>query len=99
MSIKEKYQLDEHDVDRIIEMAWEDRTPFDAITFQFTLPEKDVIALMRQEMKKSSWKMWRARVQGRATKHSKKRSFEDGEIRHKCSRQKQITHNRIAKRR
>ena len=59
MRIKEKYQLDDQDVDRIIEMAWEDRTPFDAITFQFSLPEKEVIALMRQEMKKSSWKMWR----------------------------------------
>ena len=71
-------------------------SPFDAITFQFDVPEKDVIALMRQEMKKSSWKMWRARVQGRATKHAKKRNFSEG--RHKCSRQKQITHNKIAKR-
>jgi len=96
MSIKEKYNLDEQDVDRIIEMAWEDRTPFDAITFQFNLPEKEVITLMRQEMKKSSWKMWRARVQGRATKHSKKRTFTEG--RHKCSRQKQITHNKMSKR-
>ncbi|MEM6316444.1 MAG: TIGR03643 family protein [Bacteroidota bacterium] len=97
MSIKEKYNLDDQDVDRIIEMAWEDRTPFDAITFQFGLPEKEVIALMRQEMKKSSWKMWRARVQGRATKHAKKRNFTEG--RHKCSRQKQISHNNISKRR
>lgn len=96
MSIKEQYNLDDQDIDRIIEMAWEDRTPFDAITFQFSLPEKDVIALMRQEMKKSSWKMWRARVQGRSTKHAKKRTFNEG--RHKCSRQKQITHNKIAKR-
>lgn len=96
MSIKEKYNLDDQNVDRIIEMAWEDCTPFDAITFQFSLPEKEVITLMRQEMKKSSWKMWRARVQGRATKHAKKRNFSEG--RHKCSRQKQITHNKIAKR-
>lgn len=96
MKIKEKYNLDDQDIDRIIEMAWEDRTPFDAITFQFDLPEKEVIILMRQEMKKSSWKMWRARVQGRATKHAKKRTFSEG--RHKCSRQKQITHNKITKR-
>ncbi len=96
MSVKEQYNLDDQDVDRIIEMAWEDRTPFDAIAFQFSLPEKEVIALMRQEMKKSSFKMWRARVQGRSTKHAKKRTFSEG--RHKCSRQKQITHNKIAKR-
>lgn len=57
--------------DRIIEMAGEDRTPFDAITFQFGLKEQDVIALMRREMKASSFKLWRKRVQGRATKHSK----------------------------
>ena len=96
MKIKEKYNLDDQEVNRIIEMAWEDRTPFDAITFQFNLPEKEVITLMRQEMKKSSWKMWRTRVQGRATKHAKKRTF--SERRYKCSRQKQITHNKIAKR-
>ena len=96
MSVKEQYNLDDQDVDRIIEMAWEDRTPFDAIAFQFSLPEKEVIALMRQEMKKSSFKMWRVRVQGRSTKHAKKRPFSEG--RHKCSRQKQITHNKITKR-
>lgn len=84
------------DIDRIIEMAWEDRTPFDAITFQFGLKEQDVIQLMRHEMKPSSFRLWRARVQGRSTKHSKKRTFEEG--RFKCSRQKQITHNKISKR-
>ena len=83
-------------LDRIIEMAWEDRTPFDAITFQFGIKEKEVINLMRREMKASSFRMWRKRVQGRSTKHSKKRLFEDG--RFKCSRQKQITHNKISKR-
>jgi len=83
-------------LDRIIEMAWEDRTPFDAITFQFGIKEKEVINLMRREMKASSFRMWRKRVQGRSTKHSKKRVFEDG--RFKCSRQKQITHNKISKR-
>ena len=85
-----------NNIDRIIEMAWEDRTPFEAITFQFHLSEQDVITLMRREMKPSSFKMWRKRVQGRATKHEKLRVFEKG--RFKCSRQKQITHNSISKR-
>lgn len=88
--------LDDRQTDRIIEMAWEDRTPFEAITYQFGLTEKDVIELMRREMKASSFRMWRKRVQGRATKHQKLRSFEKG--RFKCSRQKQITHNSISKR-
>lgn len=57
------------DIDRIIEMAWEDRTPFSAIETQFGLPEQGVIELMRREMKPSSFRMWRARVQGRSTKH------------------------------
>ena len=85
------------DIDRIIEMAWEDRTPFDAITFQFNIKEQDVIELMRKEMKRSSFKMWRQRVQGRKTKHLKTRDFEE-KGRFKCSRQKQITHNKISKR-
>lgn len=84
------------DTDRIIEMAWEDRTTFEAIEFQFGLKEQEVIELMRKEMKLSSFKMWRKRVQGRKTKHEKLRSFENG--RFKCSRQKQITHNSISKR-
>ncbi|WAC03127.1 TIGR03643 family protein [Lacinutrix neustonica] len=83
-------------LDRIIEMAWEDRTPFDAIAFQFDIKEQEVINLMRREMKSSSFKLWRARVQGRTTKHSKKRDFDEG--RFKSSRQKQITHNKISKR-
>jgi uncharacterized protein (TIGR03643 family) len=89
-------QLTEQDIDRIIEMAWEDRTPFDAILLQFGLKEAEVIALMRKEIKPSSWRMWRARVQGRATKHSAKRGFEVG--RHKCTLQRQITGNKISKR-
>ncbi|WP_411895479.1 TIGR03643 family protein [Winogradskyella sp. A2] len=84
------------DIDRIIEMAWEDRTPFEAITFQFGLKEQEVIELMRSEMKPSSFRMWRERVQGRATKHSKKRTFDKG--RFKCSRQRTITNNSISKR-
>ena len=89
-------ELDLKDIDRIIEMAWEDRTTFDAIKFQFGLKEQEVINLMRKELKPSSFRLWRARVQGRATKHSKKRNFEEG--RFKCSRQRTISNNSISKR-
>ena len=58
------------DLDRIIEMAWEDRTPFEAIEFQFGLSEPQVIAVMRQNLKASSFKLWRKRVSGRKTKHA-----------------------------
>lgn len=88
--------LSTRDIDRIIEMAWEDRTPFDAIRYQFNLKEQDVINVMRPEMKPSSFKLWRKRVQGRKTKHLKLREFDSG--RFKCSRQKQISHNKISKR-
>ena len=84
------------ELDRIIEMAWEDRTPFDAIQDQFGIKEQEVITLMRLEMKPTSFRLWRARVQGRKTKHQKLRSFESG--RFKCTRQRQITHNKISKR-
>ena len=84
------------EIDRIIEMAWEDRTTFEAIEFQFGLKEQEVINLMRREMKPSSFKMWRKRVQGRQTKHEKLRSFEKG--RFKCSRQRSISNNGISKR-
>ena len=57
-------------IDRIIEMAWEDRTSFEAIQYQFGLSESDVVALMRKEMKSSSFRMWRKRVSGRKTKHA-----------------------------
>ena len=88
--------LTDQEIDRIIEMAWEDRTPFEAIHFQFNLSEQEVIDLMRRELKEKSWKRWRKRVQGRKTKHLKLRS--DEVQRHKSSRQKQITRNRISKR-
>ncbi|NJN09463.1 MAG: TIGR03643 family protein [Richelia sp. RM1_1_1] len=65
-------------IDRIIEMAWEDRTPFEAIEIQFGLSEKEVIAVMRRYMKESSFRMWRKRVSGRDTKHLQKRDFADG---------------------
>ena len=57
------------DIDRIIEMCWEDRTPFEAIEYQFGLKEKDAIKIMRQNLKKKSFKVWRERVSGRQTKH------------------------------
>lgn len=84
------------EIDRIIEMAWEDRTTFDAIKLQFGISEQEVIEIMRKEMKLSSFKMWRERVQGRSTKHAKLRV--DGIDRFKCTLQKQITHNKISKR-
>lgn len=89
-------KLSARDIDRIVEMAWEDRTTFDAIEFQFGLNEQEVIEIMRKEMKPSSFKMWRKRVQGRSTKHAALRNFKEG--RHKSSRQKAISNNKIAKR-
>ena len=88
-------KLDLVQIDRVIEMAWEDRTPFEAITFQFGLTEKEVIQLMRREMKSKSFAMWRKRVQGRKTKHVKLR---DNTVdRFKCTRQRS-TGNKISKR-
>ena len=77
----------ERELDRIIEMAWEDRTPFEAILFQFGLPEKEIIKVMRGNLKESSFKRWRKRVNsGVSQKHLKKRNQEI--TRFKCSRQK-----------
>ncbi len=84
------------DIDRIIEMAWEDRTPFEAIALQFGLSEKALIAFMRHNSKPSSFKMWRKRMQGRTTKHAHLRS--EAIKRFKCSRQKTISLNKISKR-
>jgi len=70
----EKLNLTEDDTARIIEMAWEDRTPFEAIEVQFGLKEKQVIALMRRWLKPKSFKRWRKRVSGRKTKHRALRS-------------------------
>ncbi len=83
-------------MDRIIEMAWEDRTPFDAILSQFGLKEQDVIKLMRNELKPKSFRIWRERVQGRKTKHLKKREADTD--RFKCSRQRSISNNKVSKR-
>ena len=95
MKIREKFQLSEPEVDRIIGMAWEDRTPFEAIEVQFGLKEAEVIQLMRQETKEKSWKRWRKHVQGRKTKHLKKRNFTEG--RHRSKMQREIAYNRLSK--
>ncbi|MDX1445621.1 TIGR03643 family protein [Lishizhenia sp.] len=86
--------LSERSIDRIIEMAWEDRTPFEAIEYQFGLPEKEVIQLMRTELKEKSFKRWRRRAQQRGRlKHRALRS--DDVQRFKCSRQRSISQNKI----
>ena len=84
------------DLDRIISMAWEDRTPFEAIKFQFGLSEDEVVEVMRKNLKLSSWKLWRERVNGRKTKFSKKRSADID--RFKSSLQRNISLNKISKR-
>jgi len=94
MSTKQK--LDLLAIDRVVEMAWEDRTPFEAIEFQFGLTERDVINLMRLTLKRNSFKLWRKRVQGRATKHKLKRGANVN--RFKCSRQRAISNNKLSKR-
>lgn len=85
------------DIDRIIEMAWEDRTPFEAIEIQFGLSEAKVIELMRKNLKRSSFLLWRERVNTCISqKHLKKRNPEIN--RFKCDRQRQISQNKISKR-
>ena len=85
------------DIDRVIEMAWEDRTPFEAIRIQFGLSESQVIELMRNNLKRSSFNLWRKRVNsGVSQKHLKKRN--PAIDRFKCYRQRQISSNKISKR-
>ena len=89
--------MDQKDTDRIIEMAWEDRTPFEAIKVQFDFSEAQVIALMRRELKRSSFNLWRKRVNsGVSKKHALKRNAEIS--RFKCTLQRTITMNKISKR-
>lgn len=95
-SVEEINKFTEEDTDRIIQMAWEDRTPFEAIKFQFGLKEKDVIEFMRLHSKRSSFQMWRKRMSGRITKHVQKRVSVD--TRFKCSLQRSISLNKISKR-
>ena len=91
------YKMEQKHIDRIIEMAWEDRTPFEAIRIQFTLSESEVIALMRRELKRSSFNLWRKRVNsGISQKHAHKRNPDIA--RFKCSLQRTITLNKISKR-
>jgi uncharacterized protein (TIGR03643 family) len=91
-----KNKLNEQTIDRIIEMAWEDRTPFEAINYQFGLNERDVKALMKKQLKFSSYKLWRIRVEACKTKHIKKRI--EGIDRFKCNLQRHISSNKISKR-
>ena len=70
--------LDDAQISRVIEMAWEDRTPFGAIEHSYGLNEAGVIKLMRQTLKPSSFRLWRQRVTNRATKHQAKRPFDVG---------------------
>ncbi|MFT4575461.1 MAG: hypothetical protein ACI9SI_000369 [Polaribacter sp.] len=97
LNIIQENDFTERQLDRIIEMAWEDRTPFEAITFQFGISEKEVIKLMRGNLKESSFKRWRKRVNSAvSTKHLKKRSQDI--TRFKCTRQRAISGNKISKR-
>ena len=82
-------------IDRIIQMAWEDRTPFEAITFQFGLKENEVIDFMRKNSLPSSFRMWRKRMTSRKTKHLSLRNASVSKF--KCSRQRS-TGNKISKR-
>jgi uncharacterized protein (TIGR03643 family) len=92
-----KKEFNDRDLNRIIEMAWEDRTPFEAILMQFEIPEKEVIKLMRGELKRSSFNLWRKRVNsGVSQKHAFKRNPEID--RFKCTLQRQISNNKISKR-
>jgi|SRR6476620_2470085 len=84
------------ELDRVIEMAWEDRTPFEAIERQFGLNQQAVIAIMRRELEPRSFARWRERTKGRSTKHESLRA--EGMTRFKCSRQRTISHNKISKR-
>ena len=95
---KEKHKsLTLREIDRIISMAWEDRTPFEAIMSQFNLNESAVIRLMRKELKQSSFKRWRKRVNSRKTKH-RKLNFHSI-VKFKSKSQKAISNNVISKKR
>jgi uncharacterized protein (TIGR03643 family) len=85
----------EAEQDRIIQMAWEDRTPFEAIATQFRLKEKDVIALMRAHLRPSSFRLWRRRMKARRMKHAARRAATVLRFKSKGQRD---TSNRVAKR-
>lgn len=89
--------LSDADIDRVIQMAWEDRTPFEAIFFQFGLRERAVIDLMRRELKAQSFRLWRARVHQKiSSKHAEKRN--ENIQRFKSAMQRTIANNKISKR-
>ncbi|MBC7388366.1 MAG: TIGR03643 family protein [Opitutaceae bacterium] len=94
--INESFSYTDDEINRIIEMAWEDRTPFEAIEFQFGLKESEIKELMKKNLKFSSYKRWRIRVENCNTKHAKKRV--DGVNRFKSNLQRSITFNKISKR-
>lgn len=87
--------LNDQVIDRIVEMSWEDRTSFDGIFRQFGIKEAEVIAIMRREMHPNNFKKWRARVQGRNTKHEKRRGDEVNRFHSKM--QRTISGNRKSK--
>ncbi len=72
--ILKKHDLTTEDHSRVIEMAWEDRTPFEAIEKLYSLSEPEVIEIMRSSINRKTFNNWRARVSGRKTKHMKLRS-------------------------
>ena len=89
--------MEQKDIDRIIEMAWEDRTPFEAIKTQFGFSEANAIVLLRRELKRRSFNLWRKRINsGISQKHAQKRN--PAIARFKCSLQKTISSNKISKR-
>ena len=94
--MKKQSSLSAEQIDRIIEMAWEDRTPFEAIFNQFNINEKELISIMRNNLKRNSFKLWRERVSGRKTKHTVLRH--DSVDRFKCNLQRGISNNKISKR-
>jgi uncharacterized protein (TIGR03643 family) len=90
-------KFSEEDLDRIIQMAWEDRTSFEAISYQFGISESEVIKIMRLQLKRSSFNLWRKRVNsGVSSKHLRKRNPDI--TRFKCTRQRAISGNKISKR-
>ena len=84
--------MDQDSLNRIIEMAWEDRTPFDVICKEFDITQNELERLMRNNLKPSSFRLWRKRVSGRKTKHTAKRSNQIN--RHKCDRQGKLVSKR-----
>ena len=94
--VSDSSEIIDEDKDRIIQMAWEDRTPFEAIEFQFGLKEADEKVLMKNNLKFSSYKLWRKRVENCKTKHVAKRNSDID--RFKCNLQRSISNNKISKR-